>query len=112
MRKTTKKLTAIEEDRLLFSDGTVIRCHHDQDCCENVYADFKQLEDTNIKDQLFPNFKIEGIQNSGFRLNGYFIPCYSKQNGYYSDNLALIVDKPDGVSQKIDITPFVLQDYD
>lgn len=34
------KITKIEENRIEFSDGTVIHCDHYQDCCEHNYADF------------------------------------------------------------------------
>jgi hypothetical protein len=100
------KLIEIEEDKLVFYDGTTIEAFHSQDCCEHVYADFKQLEDTDVFDHDFKDLSIEGVKDSGFRLEGYFIPCYNEQNGYYSDDLKLVI-KQNGKDTDVDITDFV-----
>ena len=104
------KIKKISNGYILFDDGTKIFDYHDQDCCENVYADFEQLKDTDILEQEFKDIEIEGVEGSGIRLNGYFIPCYNKQNGYYSSNLEIIIEYPDGKKVKKDITNFVEDD--
>jgi len=72
--------------------------YHSQECCEEVYADFSALNDTDFKEQMKkikPTF--DQVVNSieklsyGFRVMGYFIPCYDIQNGYYSSKLELII---------------------
>lgn len=84
--------------------GNVTICDdHDQDWCEHVYADWSSLEDTDFYDRKFSEIVIEGVENAGFRINGYFIACYNEQNGYYSDDLELIIENK-GFTKKIDIS--------
>jgi len=92
------------EDGILFDDGTEITARHYQSCCEHVYADFEQLEDTGFMEAEFHGVSIEVVPNNGFKLNGYFVPCYNRQNGYYGSNLELIIDQPDRPLQFIDLT--------
>jgi len=74
-------------------NGVRITHYHEQDCCENVYADWEYLEDTDISSLLSDGLiELEIVKGSGFRLNGIFIPAYNRQNGYYSDELDIIVD--------------------
>src|SRR5687767_5287864 len=101
------KLVTIDEEKLTFDDGTMITYDHYQDCCEHVYADFKQLQDTSIWDEDFDELVIEGVPDSGLRVNGYFIPCYNNQNGYYSSGLELIVTHPNSPKITIDISEYV-----
>lgn len=101
------KVIKITEEYIEFDDGTKITDNHEQDCCENVYANFKALKDQGIKEKEFKKIKIDGVKNSGFKLNGYFIPCYNEQNGYYASNLELIIKHPDGSKTMKDITEFV-----
>jgi cellulose synthase/poly-beta-1,6-N-acetylglucosamine synthase-like glycosyltransferase len=58
---------------------------------------------------------IKSVEDMGFLLcfeesYGYgekvFVPCYNEQNGYYEDNLELIISV-DGVKTKIDISNLV-----
>lgn len=100
------------ENRITFDDGTTITDYHSQDCCESVYADWKQLEDTDIKEKEFRKIKIEGVKGSGFRLNGYFVPCYNSQNGYYGSDLTLEIKHPDKKKEEIDISDFVEDQID
>ncbi len=101
------KVKKITEAGIVFDNGIRINDHHDQDCCEHVYADWKQIDD-DFKDKELDEIKIEGVKNSGFRLNGYFVPCYNEQNGYYGDDLRLEITYPDNRAKKvIDITEFV-----
>ena len=90
------KIIKITDEAITFNDGTEITHNHDQDCCENVYADFRSLKDQDIKQKEIKRISIVGVKDAGFRLNGYFIPCYNSQNGYYSDNLELIITYPNG----------------
>ncbi len=106
------KITKIEEGGILFDDGTKIEDHHEQDCCENVYADFEALKDSGIMDEEIEKIEIEGVEDSGFRLNKHFVPCYDRQNGYYSSSLSLIITRPDGYAKTIDITKFVKAEHD
>lgn len=94
-----------------------IYTHHDQDCCEHVYGDFSIMKyhDAGLKGREIQGLVIKGVEDMGFLLCfdcGYsdnvkvFIPCYNYQNGYYSDDLSLVVDV-DGVKTTVVITDLV-----
>ena len=113
------KLTKISDEGINF-ENTHISHEHIQDCCEEVYADWNSLKDQPImtlekiiqvdwnspKDQ--PIMTLEKIiqvdfvmvKNSGIILDlfnqdyqkySFFVPCYNVQNGYYSNDLKLII---------------------
>ena len=75
-------------------DGTEIDFIHRQDCCESVYADLDYLKDTGFEDANITrrNLKIELVKNYGIRINGYGIPCYNNQNGYYNPNIRILIN--------------------
>ena len=79
-----------------FSDGTVLIDLHDQDCCENVYADFSNLDSDIMSYDFKGTIKIEEAQN-GFRFGDsrrwFFVPCYNEQNGYYNNALSIAYGK-------------------
>ena len=84
---------------LMKINNIIIEDYHKQDCCEHVYADFSALEDTTFFDELKGKNltakevanNIELVEGNGFRIFGYFVPCYNVQDGYYSSNLTLII---------------------
>lgn len=87
------KIVNIEENRIEFSDGTVIHCDHKEEGCEYNYADFLQLDDL-ARNYNFdtPSLKFEAVEDSGFRFGDspcrmFFVPCYSCQSGYYSSDI-------------------------
>lgn len=92
------------EDGVMLSNGIKVTTYHDQDCCESVYANWAALEDTTFEDEKFTGVTIEKVPGSGFRINGYFVPCHNIQNGYYSDQLIMIIKYPDGSTSQLDIT--------
>lgn len=101
------KIKEITEKKIIFNNGVEITYYHDQVCCETVYADFSALKDQGILNIEIDNINIELVENAGFKLNGYFIPCYNEQNGYYSSDLELII-KYDEYHQE----SFILNRYD
>ena len=91
------KIIKITDEEIIFDNGCYLTYAHNPDCCEYNYADFSQLEDTCIEDEEFEFSEkmLEFECDYGFRLvaksgNKYFIPCYSCQNGYYSNTLDII----------------------
>lgn len=88
---------------------------HEQDCCENVYADWDALK---AHESWFGSsvtgITIKSVKGMGFLLcfevygtYKYFVPCYNEQNGYYSSELHLVVK--DGKDTKIiDISDSVI----
>jgi hypothetical protein len=90
--------------------------YHDQDCCENVYADFDGINYyiDSIIGKLVKEIIIKGVEEMGILICFYFdydksekvfIPCYNSQNGYYSDNLSLIITRGN-TRKEIDIRDF------
>ena len=79
-----------------FDNGSVLEYNYLQDCCENNYADFKQVDDIALE-QTFTlplDFEETGY---GFTFGNkpnkmFFIPCYSEQNGYYSPAVDIYFD--------------------
>lgn len=105
------------EDMTITYDGKQISfsSYHRKDCCENVYADFsriKYFKDDLVGKQL-SGILLRGIEGMGMLLyfnHGYgdtkiFIPCYNIQNGYYSDKLELVIQKPQS-KETINITDY------
>ena len=118
------KIESIESNKIKFDNGYELRYYHFQDCCENVYADFSVLKDYNT---LGPNadktvFDVEFrqdildeiilVKDEGFKLRYYdeawsgsiFVPCHNEQNGYYNDELSLILNAPGQSPVEIDIS--------
>lgn len=93
------KVKTITEDEVLFDNGYRLVHYHEQDCCETNYADFSSLKDTTFEDDEHNEIEFEEVIN-GVRLNGHFVPCYSYQNGYYSDDVSVQLVNNDGVVVK------------
>ena len=88
------KIIEINQDEIIFNNGMKIKQYHRQDCCEEVYADFSQLQDTSILEDTFNNGVFVFPHRFGFVICGdcgynYYVPCYNIQNGYYSDRLEI-----------------------
>jgi len=90
------RIEKITEDAIVFDNGKVLDYFHLQNCCENNYADFRQLDDLAIGYDFDENLKFEKVDGCGFRFGDknvmFFIPCYSEQNGYYSDEVEIYYD--------------------
>ena len=85
------KIVLINESCILFNDGSQITFDHEQDCCEENYADFKQLDSlARNYDYKFP-LRFVPVDDYGFLFGDderlFFVPCYSKQSGYYTREL-------------------------
>lgn len=89
------KIKEITYDHILFDTGDCITFEHYQDCCENVYADFEQLDDI-ARNYDFKELLFESVSNHGFLLGdkkrSFFIPCYNEQNGYYDGNISILLN--------------------
>ena len=94
------KLTEISDEGINFED-THISHEHIQDCCEEVYADWNSLKDQSIMTlEKIIQVDFVMVKNSGIILDlfnqdyqkySFFVPCYNVQNGYYSNDLKLII---------------------
>lgn len=101
-RNRTMRITKHNDDVIEFSDGSTITYEHEPDCCETNWADFSVLE-VFYKGEEFEGYKVkpiedgfllilEGVKPSG-KSHSIYIPCYSDQNGYYSSDLTINVNK-------------------
>lgn len=85
-------ITKVTDEAIVFGNGSTITFDHCPDCCEWNYADFSQLEDLAKKTTFDFPLVFERVEGAGFRFGNYpqkmfFVPCYSEQNGYYSDDI-------------------------
>lgn len=99
------KIVEIGTEHIKFDNGEILESYHDQDCCENVYADFENMQVMGVQSNnfvwaneldFFENVldSIVPIEDLGFYLvtkQGIciLVSCYNIQNGYYSGNLSL-----------------------
>lgn len=86
------KITKITDEYIEFDNHSRITFDHCQECCEYNYADFQQLADTGVEQEDFKlPLQFEEAGDYGFRFGNpgkmYFVPCYSDQNGYYTDRV-------------------------
>ena len=86
-------MNKIEWGKLTLSDKTEIYFEHYADCCEEVWADTDALKDTGFEQATIniENLSIRKVEGQGISLNGYFIPCYNIQNGYYSSEIEITI---------------------
>ena len=85
------KIEKVSDEMIMFDNGSTITFDHEQDCCEWNYADFSILNPNVINyDYDFPaKLQFKTVEGQGFKFgckgHWIFIPCYSEQNGYYTD---------------------------
>ena len=93
------------ESYILFDNGEKLSSVHRDDCCEQVFADFKNMQVMGEREKNYVNAdeldffenvldSIVPIKGLGFYLvtkQGIciLVSCYNVQNGYYSDQLEL-----------------------
>lgn len=95
------KIKEVTDEHILFDNGNTITFDHEQDCCEYNYADFEMLTENHVNYSYDFNEELifEFIDEMGFRfgsidedcvMHWIFIPCYSFQNGYYSNEIDIL----------------------
>lgn len=105
------KVIKLDSTELWFDNNITLSSNHESDCCENHYLDFSDItmEDFNglefdlSNDNFFK--KIEGYGIELIPIKGYSIkvPGYGFNNGYYSTNLTLILEKDRKLLKQYDI---------
>lgn len=85
------RILNVTEYSIDFDNGKCIEFEHDPDCYEYNYADFKQL-DSLAREVDFSEPLVFESCDYGFRFGNppvkmFFVPCYSEQNGFYSNEL-------------------------
>ena len=91
------KIVEVTPEHIKFDTGFTITYDHDQDCCEDNYADFEQLDDIARSYKFDEDLVFEAVPESGFRFGDkramFFVPCYSDQNGYYSSEISIYYNR-------------------
>ncbi len=106
------KVVEIKDESIVFEDGTKLYSHHEQDCCEHHYLDFTHtsvddfhgLEFDLTNDNFFERVKDYGIRLIPIIGHPVSIPGYGYNNGYYTDNLSLVLKFSDGTIKNYNIT--------
>lgn len=98
-------------DALRFDNGAVIYSDHDTECCEAHYLDFSDLVLKDFKGLVFdltkpffnriPEYGIELLPLNGHSVK---VPGYGHNNGYYSDQLDIVVAREGIIYARYDIT--------
>lgn len=105
------KVIYVDKDVVRFDDRSELYSDHDQDCCESHYISFANLSLADFDGLEFdlssPSF-FEKVDGFGIRLlpikgHPISVPGYGYNNGYYSSNLTLILDRS-GSCTKFDIS--------
>lgn len=106
------KVTKIDSDSLEFDSGVKLYSSHEQVCCESHYLslddltieDFEGLDFDLTNDNFFERIEDYGI--ALLPLNGHpvRIPGYGSNNGYYSENLSLVLELGGKIIKEFDIT--------
>ena len=88
------KIKIVNDDYIIFDNGNLLTYAHLQDCCENNYALFSAIDDIARETEFNEYLIFESVNGSGFRFGNknkmVFVPCYSVQNGYYSDTIDIV----------------------
>jgi len=98
------KVISIDLENITFDNGAKMYSHHPQDCCEQHFLSFKDLELSDFEglsfdltsDRFFkrvPGFGIRLVPNNGHEIP---IPGYGYNNGFYNSILNLVIMPPDG----------------
>jgi hypothetical protein len=96
------RVVYVDADMLQFDDGSKLYSEHAQDCCETHCLDFSNYSVVDFEGldfDLSSSF-FERVDDYGIRLlpiNGHTVsvPGYGYNNGYYSANLRLVLERPD-----------------
>jgi hypothetical protein len=101
-----------EDGEIVFTNGYKLTTYHESDCCESHYwslndlsiDDFDGLEFDLDNDNFFE--RVEGYGIKLIPINGHpiSIPGYGSNNGYYSENLALVLSYNGETIKEFDIT--------
>ena len=106
------KVLKVENDEILFENGVRLYSNHDQDCCESHYLsmdnltieDFEGLEFDLTNDNFFKRIEDYGIELVPIKGHSVKIPGYASNNGYYSNQLDLILTDGKDFTKEYDIT--------
>lgn len=94
------RISKVIDEAIYFDNGNSITYDHEQDCCENNYADFLTAvtpENIYYNHDFDEELKFYKVDGAGFVFGDkeakIFVPCYSDQNGFYSSDIDIIYYK-------------------
>jgi len=99
----TTSVDSITDDVIYFDNGLRLSHYHASDCCEYHWLDFTHIELDEFdgmqfdlsSDDFFERIPGYGIALKPLNGHPIRIPGYGSNNGYYSDNLTLILSDSD-----------------
>jgi len=102
------KVVKVSSLELLFDDGTKLTSDHEQDCCESHYLDFSDLDISDFEglefdltnDNFFNRIECYGIELKPIKGHSVKVNGYGDNNGYYGDNIDLIIEEANGNTVK------------
>ena len=95
------KIVEFNSFGIVFDNGNRIEDYHESDCCEEVYADFEQLDDLALAHDYNEELIFESNPHGflfGDKRRMFFVPCYNIQNGYYNGNLSIFYNDTEVLS--------------
>lgn len=106
------KVIRLDSESIEFEGGIKLYSNHDSDCCEShsltmsdlTIEDFDGLEFDLTNDDFFNRIPDYGIELIPIKGHSVKIAGHGYNNGYYSDQLDLIITKDNKVIKKYDIT--------
>lgn len=105
------KVVNVDSTGITFENGIKLTSEHSSDCCESheltftdiTLDDFKDLEFDLTGETFFNRIKDYGIELVPISGHTVKIPGHGYNNGYYSDQLDLVLTGP-GFKKEFDIT--------
>lgn len=84
------RIKKVTDDYIEFDTGDTLRSYHMPACCEDNYTAFKEVDDLALEADFDQPLMFEAVFG-GFRFGNegkmFFVPCYSEQNGYYTNEV-------------------------
>lgn len=107
------KVVKVDSSFITFDNGVKLYSDHDTSCCESheltltdlTLDDFKDLEFDLTNDNFFTRIPDYGIELNPIKGYSIKIPGHGYNNGYYGDNIDLVLSYKDGkLYKKYDIS--------
>jgi hypothetical protein len=110
------RIIIVNDESIVFDNGSVLESFHDQDCCESHYVDFSSILGQGWEDADFPEHLSDMVEISGETTTTdenasglwnetwrsfvilkdkqgikYTLNIYNSNNGYYGTDVSLIL---------------------
>jgi len=100
MKKCKVVDVSVKDEYIQFDNGAKLYSYHDQDCCENHYLNFADLQLSDFDglefdlsgEEFFKRIEDYGIELIPIDGHSVKIAGHGSNNGYYSSNLSLVIE--------------------